>query len=45
MIWIFFWGIVTGVIVSFVGALFGMALYVALRESITKQLNEKEQVK
>ena len=43
MTWIFFWGIVTGVGISFVGALFGVGFYVALREGIIKQLNEGEQ--
>lgn len=42
MIWVFFWGIVTGVGISFVGALFGVGFYVALREGVTKQLNEEK---
>lgn len=42
MVWVFFWGIVTGVGISFVGALFGVGFYVALREGIDKQLNEGE---
>jgi len=43
VIWVFFWGIVTGVGITFVGALFGVGFYVALREGITKQLNEGKQ--
>jgi hypothetical protein len=45
MVWIFFWGIVTGVGISFVGALFGVGFYIALREAFIKQLNEKKQEK
>lgn len=45
MVAVFFWGIITGVGISFVGALFGVGFYVALREGITKQLNEEKQEK
>lgn len=45
MVWIFFWGAVTGVCVSFAGALFGAAFYAALREGIVKQLDEGKQEK
>jgi len=43
MVWVFFWGIVTGVGISFVGALFWAIFYVALRDGIIKQLDEGKQ--
>lgn len=45
MIWIFFWGLVTGVGITFVGALFWAAFYHALREGLVEQLNEGKQEK
>lgn len=45
MVWVFFWGIITGVGISFVGALFGAVFYVILRDGIIKQLNEETQEK
>lgn len=43
MIWIFFWGIITGVGISFVGALLGVGIYAALREEFNKQFNDERQ--
>jgi hypothetical protein len=45
MVWIFFWGIVTGVGITFVGALFGAIFYIALRDGIIKKLEEGESEK
>jgi hypothetical protein len=44
MIWTFFWGVVTGVGISFVGALFGAAVYLAVKEAEKQQVekNDKE---
>jgi small basic protein len=42
MIWVFFWGVVTGVGIAFVGALFGVAIYLATRDAI-KQQDEKNE--
>lgn len=43
MIWVFFWGIVTGVGIMFFGALFGAVFYDVLRTGVIKHINEKEQ--
>ena len=43
VIWVYFWGIVTGVGVVTFGALFGIGMYLALREGLEKQLNEGKQ--
>lgn len=43
MIWVFFWGVVTGVGVMFFGALFGVVFYDVLHTGVIKKLNEGEQ--
>lgn len=43
MIWIFFWGVVTGVGITFVGALFGVALYLAAKDESNQQVEKNEE--
>ena len=42
MSWAFFWGMVTGVGIIFVGALFWVVFYTALSSGVSKQLNEEK---
>jgi hypothetical protein len=43
MTWAFFWGMVTGVGIIFVGALFWVVFYNALSSGVSKQLNKGTQ--
>jgi small basic protein len=38
----FFWGVITGAVISYVGALFGVALYLAAKDE-SKQIEKNEE--
>lgn len=42
MLGVFIGGVVTGVVISFGGALFGVGFYIALREGIKQQVEKEE---